>query len=367
MEQANPITGQLKMVIISDRFVPAFLAQTESFYLLGKECGYQTKRFLHGDYSRFVTDDKDILWEEGQLYSYQADIAIFTNVSFSIPKLAQKLRKEGCKSCYVLHEPYPGVREMRKEGKTFMRAMLRTLLDAYICKKVDRVLMPSEKSLGCYRHYYRRGNQSSMFPVMFPDKPILEESNRTYFSFVGSFSSSHNAEGFIAFMHYAYEQKLDITFRICTRTDISGYLQDSVLRELIEQHKLVINHGEVLCDASINEVYRQSICVWTIYTKSMQSGVLGQAYMMGTPVIASHAGNFDEVVLPGATGELVDDMNDMEEIWMAYRKILDNLKTMEVQIRDFYLQTFYYMSKRELMMQLTRQLIHKKDIDRSGE
>ena len=314
-------------------------------------------------YKIYLDSIEDILFDEKNIYEYSPDIAIFLNISVKIPSLMKKLKKRNCMCCYILHEPYSGFRDLLKEKEYFPKALPRILVDCLICRKSDMVLLPSKRASDNYKRYCMKYNRQYMiFPLIFPDEPDKEggkNQTRKYFSYIGSFSSSHNAKGYLAFMRYAYEKKLDIDFRIYTRSKLEEYMKDEFIRMMIDSGKLAVRQGSPMTTEEINQAYAQSICVWNVYHKSTQSGVLGNAFMLGTPVIASHVGVFEENIIDGYNGALIEKADDMEEIYEAYRGIAENIAWMEQNVRETYRKKYYYRSQMDTLSHLTESLFHE--------
>ncbi|MCI9173715.1 MAG: glycosyltransferase family 4 protein [Lachnospiraceae bacterium] len=353
----------IKVLLLSDRFVPASLALSQAFYLLCLEMNYQVKRFMNLEYVKYLDSTEDVLFQEQELDDYSPDLAIFLNVSLRIPHFLTKLKKMGCKCCYLLHEPYAGFKEMKKEKEFLARSLMRTALDCFICKKSDMVLLPSEKAYENYERYSVKCNQNSMiFPLIFPggcEKDENEKAERKYFSYIGSFSSVHHAKGYLSFMRYAFEHKWNIFFQIFTRSNIEDYLKEDYLKEMIRTRQLVVQQGRPMTTEEINQAYQQSVCVWNLYQKSTQSGVLGNAFMLGTPVIASYTGVFREYVVNHYNGVLIEDIDNMDEIYKAYQAIAENVEMMAEHALETYFKKYHYSSQRDTMLSLNQRLFSK--------
>lgn len=346
-----------RILVITDRFVPASLALSKAFYHLILECGYDAKIFMDTEYQKYLEEDKDVLFDEKSIYQYHPEVAIFLNVSLKIPQIAKKLKKSGCSVCYIYHEPYAGHREMKKEKENLLKSVIRVMWDNYICRKIDLVLLPSERSFYNYQKYCIKNNCNfQLFPLIFPDDICEEKCERKYFSYIGSFSSVHNAQGFVNFMHYAYKNQYDIKFMIATRSNIEAFLKNDILQKMIARRQLIVRHGKPMTTDEINCAYQKSICVWNVYNKSTQSGVLGNAFMLGTPVIASKVGIFEKNITNGSNGILIKNAKDMSEIYHAYQFIKEHLNEMTKNVQETYMQTYHYSSQSDRFMNLIEQL-----------
>lgn len=137
---------------------------------------------------------------------------------------------------------------------------------------------------------------------------------------IGGYSPARASDEFLGFVKYIGENGLGIKLQIATRSSIEDKLSDPIFKEMIESGQLVVRQGRPLSSEEINLAYRTSICTWNAYRRSTQSGVLPNAFMQGTPVIATHVGSFDDYVIPGETGEFIRDYNP-KTIIDAYQKI----------------------------------------------
>jgi glycosyltransferase involved in cell wall biosynthesis len=111
-------------------------------------------------------------------------------------------------------------------------------------------------------------------------------------------------------------------------------------------NRIVIRAGRTLSNAEINDCYAQSVCVWNVYRRSTQSGVLPNAFMCGTPVVASRAGAFPEFVEDGATGRFLEGDN-REGIAAAFEDMRSNAAQYSRNCRKKFLETFHYKANLE--------------------
>ena len=63
--------------------------------------------------------------------------------------------------------------------------------------------------------------------------------------------------------------------------------------------------------------------------------------MQGTPVLATKIGSFEQFVIPGETGEFIDN-DDFCSIYYGYLKIKESNENMSRQCRKYFLDHFYY-------------------------
>lgn len=71
---------------------------------------------------------------------------------------------------------------------------------------------------------------------------------------------------------------------------------------------------------------------------------MANAFMCGTPVIASRTGAFADFVIDGYNGEFADATN-FERIAAAYQEIADSFQRYSNNSRQTFLENFYYKSQ----------------------
>jgi glycosyltransferase involved in cell wall biosynthesis len=76
------------------------------------------------------------------------------------------------------------------------------------------------------------------------------------------------------------------------------------------------------------------------------------AFMAGSPVIATKVGSFPEHVVPGVNGEFVDSSGDFAEMLRLAEKIRGDIPTYSEGSRKSFLATFYYGAQRKKITQL---------------
>jgi glycosyltransferase involved in cell wall biosynthesis len=108
--------------------------------------------------------------------------------------------------------------------------------------------------------------------------------------------------------------------------------------------RIVVHCGRPLSNDEINLCFAQSICVWNVYRRSTQSGILAKATMFGTPVLASEAGSFREFITDHQNGRLLRDAS-LDTVLQAYEDIRSNLNRYTSLSREKFLTTFYYKSQ----------------------
>lgn len=353
----------MKAVVTSLKFSPGHLSHIIAYAKLLREIGYDVFLWLHKEYKRIIKD-KDvefpIIWYPEEFIE-NTDIILFINVSTTNHKVAQVLKRKGSKIIYLYHEPWESFRQYLKEGlKQALKATAAHFFSSRVLKHSDIVIVPSNYALNLYKNKDIKYNENVvMIPLLFDDE-LYEEvdiTKKQYFSYIGHAVKGHAFDIYIKLIKYIYKlikyiykQGVDVKFQIATRTDLSKLLKkDKILREMVEKKVLKVSHGKPLSNSEINQAYKESFCVWNVYRRSTQSGVLPKAYMFGTPVIAIPIGSFPEFVEPGKTGEIVCLPLSFDRILDQIIKIKEDLENYSQGARKFFLNTFYYKNYLSLL------------------
>jgi glycosyltransferase involved in cell wall biosynthesis len=187
-------------------------------------------------------------------------------------------------------------------------------------------------------------------PLLFDDEIGNElfariQNSKQAFGFVGTACRSHGFDAFVAFVKYAIRNGCSIPFMIATSVDLTSVLRtDHELARHVSEGRLRIQHGQKLSNDQINQYYLQCFCIWNVYRRSTQSGVLPRAFMAGTPVMASRVGSFPEYVRAGVTGEFVDSSDDHTTIHEAAERMREHSLSYAKECRNMFLDTFYWRS-----------------------
>ena len=235
-------------------------------------------------------------------------------------------------------------RELLNEGRDLPKTVVANAVSDLICRRVDQVLLCSETGRKNYERYMRGCNRNySVFPLIFPDDYEEEKVfERQYLSFIGGFTDVHACHEFLQFMEYSLNEKQGIRFLIATKTDLSGALEKEAFRQAQATGNLVIQAGRPMTTEEINGFYRQSICVWNAYNRSTQSGVMVNAMMQGTPILANQNGAAGENIREGETGCYITWPINVEEVADKYRYIREHLDEMSRNARELFLCKNWY-------------------------
>jgi glycosyltransferase involved in cell wall biosynthesis len=280
------------------------------------------------------------------------DVAIFCNSAIKNHSLARTLRARKTRVLYLFHEPESvwNWKGLKSEGA--MKA-LRFLCSTYYSIKTLRqasgVIVCSSYAHWLYQQNYLRFNRNVyVMPLLFDDEVGSERfeqmrSQKHYFGFVGTACKAHGFDAFVKFAKFSLGHGSDISFAIATRVDLASLLQsDQELAKLVKQGKIRMQHGRELSNEEINQHSLECFCIWNVYRRSTQSGVLPRSYMAGTPVLASRVGSFHEEVQPRFTGEFVDVNEDPAAILATVQNLREHAADYFDQCRKRFLEKFYF-------------------------
>lgn len=331
------------ILIVSLHFSPGYIGHMMAWHKLCEQCGYNS--LIYGDekYSKYYKDTEYKFCSNLEVVmEFKPDIAIVQNTGFENVLFFKWCENNNCKILYILHEPYMGIRELLKDGTYCVKQAIACILNAWLCSKSEKIILGSkyaEDNCKCYMKSAYKKKVS--FPLLFMDSYLENGEDRKYFSLIGTYATPKGSDLFFKFIKESVSRGYDIDFQIATRSNLDEQLKDSVVKKLIKEDKLVVHHGRDLTTEEINAAYRRSICCWNGYRRTTQSGVLPNAYMQGTPVLASNIGSFTDFVIPGKTGEFIDN-KDVNSIYKGYLKIQNNSEDMSKQCRKYFLEHFFY-------------------------
>ena len=343
-----------KIGIISLRFTPTCLSKLPAWGKLFKALGYEVAYILNPKYKsfeEFAENDAAITtttpgWSAAPGYEH----ALFFHPAPANHVHSRKLRKTGCKVWYVYDEPWESLRTyLQTEGFIdVLKLLVAHYFSVKMLKSSNGVILLSQRAVSTYEHADFRHNRNCFrIPLLFNDDgDDLPHQNRIYFSYIGNISKVHGFPEFVQFVRYALRRKLDMRFLIASRAPLPEDVgKDEVIASASD--RVVVRCGRPLTNSEINLCYAQSICVWNLYRRSTQSGVLVTATMFGTPVLASKTGSFPEFITDHQEGRLLGSA-DPETILQAYEEIRNNLSRYTTLSRRRFLSTFDYRSQLEL-------------------
>lgn len=335
-----------RIAIVSLHFSPGFIGHMQAWYKMCELCELEPVLFFDKEYVKYFQDSE--YKYTVNLVDFEAikpDYAVVQNTGFENVSFFKRASQIGCKIFYILHEPYMGFKELLKDGTYCVKQLGACLLNIWLCNKSEKVIICSDYAeRNCKK--YMRGAYKKMvrFPLLFLDEYKEAQEIRKYCSLIGTYAVSKGSDLFIRFIKESVKNGKDIDFQIATRSDLSEELKDSTLVDLMKKGKLIVQHGRNMTTEEINAAYGRSVCCWNGYRRSTQSGVLPNAFMMGTPVLATRLGSFEEFVESGVTGMFINN-ESVDSIFEGYQRIKNDSEKMSLACRNEFLTRFFYKNQ----------------------
>ncbi len=341
-----------KAVVVSLRFSPAFVQHAVAYAKALRELGFDPRFLLHSAYRAFPELDAlspvafDFAPAEGKPLSH----AVFLNTSARNAASARQFKKAGARILYLYHEPWNFSSDyLRREGiKATATTILAHQASIPMLKLADAVVLESQYGVKLYRDSDIRYNPNAhYFSQIYDDEsvelPDQSPEKKVYFSYIGNISRPHGFDQFVAVVREFLRRNVDMRFLIASKDRLPGSVADDKLfREY--SGRVEFHCGRPLASAEINRLFAESFCVWNLYRRSTQSGVLPKAFMFGTPVIAGDLGSFPEFVRDGWNGKFTS-AEDYVGILQALEDIRNRQPEYAGNCRATFLKTFYYKSR----------------------
>ena len=342
----------MKIALVSLRFSPGHVAHICAYQKLFSMICDEVVVLLHPLYQEFLPALPATIftehWEE--VLKTQPDRVFVYNICMDNIKLARECRKRLIPMLYVLHEPMCSLEDLWKEGKKAPRSLVARLVNWRICALSKKVLLASQNGMKTYEKYMRRCNGNyAFFPLIFCDDTLCNQAiEREYCSYIGNFVEPHGCKEFAHFAEYVLQEQKDIKLLIATKTNIDIYLRSPVFQQAMADGRLTVQSGRIMTTQEINTFYRRSVCVWNVYNRSTQSGVLPNALMQGTPLIVNRNGVAKEVMSDKSAGCFITMPPDNEQIWQSYCYIKNHLQKMQANAREIFLEKYFYKAQADL-------------------
>lgn len=292
----------------------------------------------------------------------QIDVAIFCNSAVKNHSLAGTLRAENTSVFYLFHEPESvwNWQVLKSEGAMkALRFFFSTYYSIKTVRQASGVIVCSSYAQSLYQRNYLRFNRNvCVMPLPFDDEVGSERfeqmrSQKQYFGFVGTACKAHGFGAFVNLAKFALRNDSDIPFAIATWVDLAPLLRsDQELAGLVKQGKIRMQHGRELSNDEINQYSLECFCIWNVYRRSTQSGVLPRSFMAGTPVLASRVGSFPDEVQPGFTGEFVDVNEDPAAILATVQNLRAHAADYVDECRKRFLERFYYHANQNQLAEI---------------
>jgi glycosyltransferase involved in cell wall biosynthesis len=340
-----------RVAIVSLRFNPAFVSLLMAFAKACQKLGFDADFIVDAAYSHFpdlaavapTAVRSDPILQNSYTHS------VFMNVSLGNLALASRLKGRGVKIFYLYHEPCKSpFNYFKTEGiRDGLTAFVAHHVSVRMLKLADTVILPSKYAAGVYgQGDIRHNRNASYLPLLFDDEadksPPKTCRCRYFFSYVGGICQAHAFDQYFGFMRESLARKWNFNFMIASRHSLPAYvLKDGIIRRNLD--KIEIRCGRPLQNDEINRCYSESLCVWNMYRRSTQSGVLPKAFMFGAPVLANRTGSFPEFIQDGFNGKFAS-AGDNQGIASALENIRENIDRYEMNCRRTFLETFFYRS-----------------------
>ena len=339
-----------RALLISLRSNPAHIQLLIAYAKAMQALGLEAVFLLDPAYGRFpeLENAAPILESGNAELDKRWDCAIFINPSLHNLETAKSLKKHGTRILYILHEPWQmSAGYIKDEGlRAAGMAILAHRSTLPVLRVADHIILPSRYGLRIYRSADARYNHNASYIPLLYDDDLRDDissliQRKRYFSYIGNPCRAHGFDQFLNVVRLSLQQNRDIQFLIASGGHPlpKGCLNDPIFAQ--NTCRIEIQSGQRLSNDEINGYYAQSICVWNVYRRSTQSGVLPKAFMFGAPVLCSTVGSFPEFVTSGRNGEIVS-ASDPECIIEAFHRFKENLVSYATQCRHEFMSTFYY-------------------------
>lgn len=336
----------LNIVIISLRFSPAFISHMKAYEKMLKIKGHDVVFFIdekYREYDEFKYEDKCISSLNGENIK-KYDMVLLINAAVENLKVVLWSCVYCKKIIYIFHEPDISMRRMKKEGWRNAIKLIGAAFCSYItCKCSYKILFASKYACKQYMKNFKNVNDNlDILPLMFCDElgDDTDIREKKYFSYIGTIAKGHAFENYLLLIKNLHKVEPQMNFLIATKSDMSNILDNDVdLKKMQKDNILCIYHNIIMTNAEINRHYKKSFCVWNAYSSGTQSGVLGKAFMAGTPVLATRVGSFEEFVTCGENGEFVNN-EDIEDMINKIMTIYTNIFSYSKSARKAYEKIF---------------------------
>lgn len=352
-------------LLVSLRANPAFIQHMLAYAKAFRELGYSPAFLLDPAYDDVsgLRQAWPCLDSLGAALTANPCHAVFFNPAPANIRTAKSLKQKGAGIIYLYHEPWQmSLQYLRDEGPgATCTAILAHRFTIPMLRIADRVLVGSRYALRVYRSSDLRFNpRVSFLPLLYDDdassctETLIR--GKKYFSFIGRPCRAHGFDQFLDVMKTAFLRGMEISFLIASRFPLpEGALDDSISAP--NRSRIELRCGRTMSNDEMNSCYRQSICVWNVYRRSTQSGVLPKALMFGAPLVCSNIGSFPEYLAGSESGRIVSG-SDPEAILEAFRTFQDLPAAHAEQCRKLFLSTFYYRAHLKELSHLLSQDLH---------
>jgi hypothetical protein len=342
-------------ILVSLKFAPVFASHMVALAKALRELGYGITFLVDREYIGFSAFESlgTVVTRGSRVWSgtdsTKPEIVIFMNPALMNVTTALRLKRAGAEVWYMFHEP-DALRHYFNQKPSDIIKLAGAKFCSIAMLLVSRgVLLPSQEALRLHLRYFGKYNRNGhVLPLPF-DEEIDQSAirahskNRLYFSFLGKASKNHNFSGFLSFVKFALRRECGFKFAIATQSDLASQVEsDREIAEYVRDGKLVLQYGRVLSIEEMNHFYLQSFCVWNMYNRVVQSGVLPKSLMAGAAVICPPEASFPEFIISGVNGHFVSSSEHQDGVLQAARMIYANSPAYVTGCRDAFFQIFHF-------------------------
>jgi len=349
----------MNSLIVSLKFSPGHLSHIFALQKALFSMGSNVDIFLDPEYRNLLSDLSDDVFFTVSALKNKYDTVFIQNPSKRNIAFVNHIKStSNPRIVYIYHEPWDSFKSYLKEGiKQTVKALGAHFFSTKLLQKIDHVIVPSQYARELYLKIDAKHNPNvTVIPLLFCDEAVnmkIDTNRKQYFSYIGHAVKGHAFDLFVKYMKFCIQRKKTVKFLIATRTNITQVIKKNRwLKKALEEGQVVIKHGRPLTNPEINQCYLDSFCVWNVYRRSTQSGVLPKAFMFGTPVLASNVGSFLEYVQHRVNGEIITKIADFDEIEEKTRRILSKLEDYVSGARETFKKEFDYHANLDRLKRL---------------
>lgn len=353
------LMAKKRAALISLRFNPAFVQHLVAYAKALHQLDFEIEFLIDTAYRQFPELAKlaIVITDSDTISASSFTHAVFLNVSSHNSDLAIRLKSVGVRILYLYHEPWKTTLSyLKSDGiRSALRGAAAHHVSLPLLRLADLVVTGSEYALGVYKQKDARQNKSAcQFPLIYDDEAgrITPEmiDRKEYFSYLGNIGHVHGFDQYVNVIRESLRRGSDMKFLIASRSPLPRFvLKDRIVRSNLD--RITFLCGRTLQNSEINACYARSFCVWNLYRRSTQSGVLPKAFMFGTPVLVSRTGSFPEFVKDGFNGRYAS-AGDCDGVLSILNELRERAGEYATNCRSSFLDNFYYQSKLNELRQL---------------
>lgn len=277
-----------------------------------------------------LNDVEKLFLQDKPEYVYLHNIHPFLNI-----KIAKIAKKYGSTFIQHIHEPYVKNKEIYGGIHRYWLYLFEYLQEKLL-KNTDIAILSSIEALKLFNERYSDfSGKKIQIPLIYEDtgNSSNDPDDRKYINFIGPPVPAKNPEKFLEIVNYADKNNLDLEFLVVSRFKIKD-------KRYYNYKNLEIFHQEKISDEEIGNCMENSIMTITPYKTARQSSVAMTAYMYGAPVLATNINGLKESVEHQKTGYLIDENEDIEEIFNGINYIKNNIGILSQNCRNYFTENY---------------------------